>query len=310
MMRTLFFNFSILLAAGFLSSWSMQHKDSPDDIKHVIIIGIDGMSVSGLEKASTPVMDDMIRQGSLVPRSRSVLPSVSSPNWASMIMGAGPEQHGITDNDWELDKHKLDPVIVDASNRFPSIFSVLREQRPDAEIGSVYQWEGFGRLYRKEAVNYDHRFSTPDSTAIAFAAYLKEKKPLFAFMHLDHVDGAGHKYGHGTEPYFKAISKADSLVGIVLNAIKEAGMEGSTLVMITADHGGIKKGHGGFTPEEMAVPLIFYGAGVKKGYTVKQPVYQYDVAATAAFALKLVPPYAWIGRPVKAAFTGFSEPGL
>ena len=31
---------------------------------------------------------------------RGVIPTVSSPNWASMIMGAGPEQHGITSNDW------------------------------------------------------------------------------------------------------------------------------------------------------------------------------------------------------------------
>jgi len=33
----------------------------------------------------------------------------SSPNWASMLMGAGPEQRGITSNRWELDEHRLTP---------------------------------------------------------------------------------------------------------------------------------------------------------------------------------------------------------
>ncbi len=41
---------------------------------------------------------------------RAVLPTVSSPNWASMIMGVGPEQHGITSNEWERDEHVLPPV--------------------------------------------------------------------------------------------------------------------------------------------------------------------------------------------------------
>eukprot|EP01034_Spumella_vulgaris_P017869 gene17869-22804_t len=40
----------------------------------------------------------------------------------------------------------------------------------------------------------------------------------------------------------------------------------------------------------------------------KLPVYTYDLAATIAFALNIKQPYAWIGRPVKPVFEGFSEP--
>ncbi|WP_069658999.1 alkaline phosphatase family protein [Arcticibacter eurypsychrophilus] len=307
-MKVLFSNILILLAISCVSFTFTHDEGSPEGIKHVIIIGIDGMSVSGLQKAKTPVMDRMISQGSMVLKVRTVLPSVSSPNWASILLGAGPEQHGVTNNDWKIDDHLLEPVVFDSNNRFPSIFSIIREQIPNAETGSVYEWEGFGRLYQQSAVSYDHHFSTPDSTATEFQDYILKKKPLFAFMHLDLVDGAGHESGHGTEAYFKAISKADSLIGNVLNSIKEAGIDSNTLVIITSDHGGIGYGHGGNTPEETVVPLVFYGKGVKKGYTIKQQVYQYDVAATVAFALKVVPPYAWIGRPVKAAFEGYEEP--
>ncbi|MCG7859995.1 hypothetical protein MD537_23645, partial [Flavihumibacter sediminis] len=52
------------------------------------------------------------------------------------------------------------------------------------------------------------------------------------------------------------------------------------------------------------------GPGVKKGHAIQQQIYQYDAAATIAFALKLKQPYEWIGRPVKAAFEGFDEPAI
>ncbi|SEN15217.1 Predicted pyrophosphatase or phosphodiesterase, AlkP superfamily [bacterium A37T11] len=289
-------------------SCSTPQGTSLKGIEHVVIIGIDGFSTLGLKKAETPVMDRLIKEGSWVPKVRTVLPSSSSPNWASILMGAGPEQHGVTDNDWELNDHTLDPIAYDEYGRFPSIFSVIRAQKPVAETGSVYHWEGFGRLYDRRTVSFNRHFSTPDSTSSAFAAYLKEKKPLFAFMHLDHVDDAGHEFGHGSHEYFKAISKADSLIGTVLKAIKEGGFDQNTLVMIVADHGGIGYGHGGNTPEEMHVPMIFYGKDVKKGYVIQQQVYQYDIAATVAFALQIIAPYAWIGRPIKAAFEGFDEP--
>lgn len=48
----------------------------------------------------------------------------------------------------------------------------------------------------------------------------------------------------------------------------------------------------------------------KKGYTIEETVYQYDNAATVAFAAGLETPQAWIGRPVKSAFIGYDKPVL
>ena len=225
-----------------------------------------------------------------------------------MIMGAGPEQHGIINNDWERDDHTLPPIVAGEEGIFPSIFGVLREQKPDAEIGAVYHWGGFGRLFEKKAVNYDKHFSTEDSTAADFINYIKTKKPTFGFVHFDHVDHAGHHDGHGTPQYYAAVAKADSLIGEVLKSIKETGIEESTLVIVTADHGGIGKGHGGPTPEEGEIAMLLHGKDIKKGYKIEQQVYTYDLAATIAFAFNLTQPYAWIGRPIKPAFEGFEEP--
>ncbi|HRN56728.1 MAG TPA: chitobiase/beta-hexosaminidase C-terminal domain-containing protein, partial [Agriterribacter sp.] len=97
-------------------------------------------------------------------------------------------------------------------------------------------------------------------------------------------------------------------IGEILKGIKESGIEGNTLVIVTADHGGIGKGHGGPTPEEGEIAMILHGKDIKKDYKIRQQVYTYDLAATIAFAFHLTPPYAWIGRPIKAAFEEFEEP--
>lgn len=297
----------LALLTGFAVTAQVK-ENYPAGIAHVVVIGVDGMSPDGIRKAATPVMHRMIDSGAVKWNVRTVLPSSSSPNWASMIMGAGVEQHGILDNDWEQGEYSLPAITTGEEGLFPTIFGVVRKAKPGAEIGAVYHWEGFGRLFEKKAVNYDHHFETEGATTDSFAAYLVNRQPTFAFLHLDHVDGAGHEYGHGTTAYYQAVSRADSLIGEVLAAIKKGGMEKNTLVIITADHGGVGTGHGGATIEEAEIAMILYGKGVKKGYKIQQQMATYDLAATIAFALKIVPPYVWTGRPAKSAFVGFTEP--
>ena len=81
-----------------------------------------------------------------------------------------------------------------------------------------------------------------------------------------------------------------------------AGMEDNTVVIVTSDHGGINKKHGGKTLEEMEIPWIIYGKRVKKGEELTQSIMTYDTAATIAWIFGLKTPQVWIGRPVKAAF--------
>jgi len=300
----------VVLAIFALGSMKLcaQQKNGKPLFEHVIIIGIDGMSSAGLMKAEAPFMHRMIDEGAFKYNARTVLPSSSSSNWSAMILGAGPEITGITSNGWKPDAKHMSPVVVNKVGRSPSIYDIIRQQRPQAEEGVVFHWDDYGRLLQKEMVNYYEHGNTETEAAAKFAAYITAKKPTFALLHMDHVDDAGHSKGHMTPEYLKAIAKADSLIGTVLTAIDNAGMKDNTLVMIVADHGGINKGHGGESDEEITIPVIYYGKGVKKGYKIQQPVYQYDVAATVAFVFNLKVPYSWTSRPVKAAFVGFSEP--
>ena len=76
--------------------------------------------------------------------SRSVLPSSSAINWASMFMGVGTELHGYTT--WGSKTPEIPSREVNERGIAPTIFSVLREQRPKAEIGCLYEWPGIKYL--------------------------------------------------------------------------------------------------------------------------------------------------------------------
>src|SRR3569833_1802445 len=70
-------------------------------VKHVVIEDKNKKKPEKKHKTQTPVMRRMMREGSFTLHGRGVMPTDSSTNWASMIMGAGPEQQGVTSNDWE-----------------------------------------------------------------------------------------------------------------------------------------------------------------------------------------------------------------
>ncbi len=287
-----------------------KRESRPNNIEHVVVIGIDGMSPNGIQNADTPTLDSMMQNGAATLHARSVLPSSSSSNWASMIMGADTEQHGVTSNGWEKFDHQLPPVVVTENGTFPTIFTLFKDQQPEAHVGAIYDWDGFGRLFEKSDVDFDIDGDHEDKTTQEAVKYIKEHRPKFTFVHLDHVDHAGHSQGHGSPDYYKSAEKADSLIAEIVNATKDAGIFEKTMFIISADHGGLGFGHGGESLAEMEIPFILYGAGIKIGYKIEETVYQYDNAPTVAYAMGLQTPQSWIGRPVIGAFAGNEAPNL
>lgn len=266
-------------------------------IKHVILIGSDGFGAYAFENAKVPNLRAMMREGSWSLQARSVLPSSSAANWASMVMGAGPELHGYTT--WGSKKPDMPARVLDEYGMFPSVYALLRKEKPDSEIGVIYEWDGIGYLFPKAAVNHDQNPDGDIAIANAASQYIKEKKPNFLFVHLHDVDSVGHKVGHATPEYYAAIERTDTHIGTILRSIEEAGMAKSTVVLFTSDHGGVNKGHGLISMNEMQIPWIIKGPGIQKNKELSESIMTFDTAATIADLLKLNTPQVWIGRPVK-----------
>lgn len=285
----LLFNLSLLFS---VSAYSQK-------VKHVILIGSDGFGAYAFEKAKVPNLRAMMQSGSWSLQARTVLPSSSAANWASMVMGAGPELHGYTT--WGSKKPDMPARVLDEYGMFPSVYAQLRKEKPDSEIGVIYEWDGIGYLFPKDAVNHDQNADGDIAIANAASKYIKEKKPNFLFVHLHDVDSVGHNVGHGTPEYYAAIERTDTHIGTILKSIKDAGIEKNTVVLFTADHGGVNKGHGLISMNEMQIPWIIRGPGIHQNREISESIMTFDTAATIAELLKLNRPQVWIGRPVKGA---------
>lgn len=270
-------------------------------VEHVVIIGCDGFGSVGFTASNAPVLHRLMREGSYTLHARGVMPTSSSPNWASIIMGAGPEQHGVTSNEWETNKFEIAPVAVGSGGIFPTIFGALREQRPAAYIACVHDWVGFGRLLEPRAMDLLENVTGSPNTARRAAEVIRAHKPTLLFVHFDEVDHAGHQFGWKSPQFFQAVEEVDGLIGGLLGALEQAGIRDRTVVIMTADHGGKGKSHGDPTMEEIEIPIILSGPGIKRGHEIIDPVNTYDTAATVAELLGLRPPKAWIARPIQEA---------
>lgn len=269
--------------------------------KHVVWIGLDGWGSYSVEKAEMPVTKQFMKEGAYTLKKRSVLPSSSAVNWASMFMGAGPEIHGYTE--WGSQTPELPSRELNKHGIFPTVFQLLRDAQPNAEIGCLYDWDGIKHLvdtlsmsYHAQGPDYNKQPTVLCEMAVK---YITEKKPTLTMIVFDNPDHVGHADGHDTPAYYANIKELDGYIGQIVDAVKKAGMYDDTIFIITADHGGIEKGHGGKTMMEMETPFIISGKNIKKGYCFDNlSMMQFDCASTVATIFNLQQPQVWIGRPM------------
>lgn len=294
----------VICALAFLFLCADASFAAKGKAKHVVLIGLDGWGAYSVNKAEMPNVKKLMNDGSYTLKKRSVLPSSSAVNWASMYMGAGPELHGYTE--WGSQTPELPSRVLDKDGIFPTVFGLLREADPKAEIGCICEWGGIRYVVDTLALNYDKHVKEaskdPDATARYAVEYIKKSRPALVNIVFDNPDHVGHASGHDTPDYYAVLTKLDGYVGQIVEAVKEAGMLDDTIFIVTADHGGIKKGHGGKTMEEMETAFIISGKGVKKGYEFTESMMQFDVASTIAYIFGLKQPQVWIGRPMKQVF--------
>ena len=291
----------IILSSAFIISFCFSYSQK---IKHVIVLGIDGCDIVGLTSAHTPNIDSLRANGSWTYEAKAQMPTVSSPNWSSIIDGVPPKVNGVFGNDWQH-KNVKDSVFCGGKKGqiFPTIFRVLRESDKHAQICCINEWWSFRRLVEDGVCSIRQRTVLEGITDFRVPTVIKVRKPKFLFIHFNDVDETGHKYGHWKTPeYVAAIERVDRSIGKIIKAVKKAHMLESTVFVIIADHGGVGHGHGGNTPEEVNVPFVISGAGIKHGHHIKSYVNNYDLSPTIAKMLNAKVPACWQGKTVEEIF--------
>ena len=292
-----------------IDSASCQLKDAP---KHVIVVGFDGFSAASIRTEGSklpdaelmPTLRMLMENGSYTLENRSVLPSSSAVNWASMWMGAGPELHGYTR--WNSRTPDLPSRVLTEHGIFPDVFAMVRKAHPEAEIGYIYEWDGMRYLIDTLAVDFikqaDLSGEDIEQSISPAVGYIKEKKPNLCAVIFAQPDNTGHSIGWSTPEYFAMLKHLDKVLAAIVRAVDEAGIMDETVIIVTADHGGLGTNHGGITMEEMQTPLVFYGKGIRKGYVIQESSMVYDVAGSIGYMMGIRQPQVWIARPLLSVF--------
>lgn len=269
----------------------------------VILFVIDGLRADALEQAETPTLHALMQRGAYTLAAQTVMPSITLPTHTSMMHGVPPEVHGITSNTWQA-------LPVDARGvPLPGIFDLLHQNH--LRTAAFTTWEELRDLWRPGAVDeaafvniYGPRGSQSDTLIAQLAAdHIAREQPDFTFVYLGLTDEIGHHFGWLSAEYCAAVQVADAAIAHVLDVLAEKGLLADTTCLVTADHGGHRHDHGDNIPEDMTIPWIMAGPGIRSGVLLAEPVRIYDTAPTIAHLLGVPLPTAWQGRVIAEALS-------
>jgi len=256
-----------------------------------ILLMLDGVRPDAIAAAGCPNLTALQARSAYTLSARSVMPSITLPCHMSIFHSVPPTRHGITDN-----------MYIPMAR--PVIGLVEALSQAGKKCASFYNWEPLRDLSRPGHLH--HSCCTHDSatnvdsdhvTVDAALAYIQREAPDFAFVYAGTVDEAGHRYGWMEPGYLAQLRHVDGAVGRLL-----AGLPAETTILTLSDHGGHDRSHGTDLAEDMTIPWIVNGPGIRKNHVITGSVSLLDAAPTLAHILGVPVPPQWEGRVVDEAF--------
>ena len=255
-----------------------------------VLVLIDGVRPDALSAVDYPNIDALRARGAWTLRATSLMPSITLPCITSIFHSLPPERHGVLTNDWVEMAHPV-PGLIDLAHG-AGLFTA-----------SFYNWEPLRDLSRPKSLSLStFRANSHDpegdqilaDEAVRLIAPIAKGKPGFSFVYFGTVDATGHAYGWMSDEYLAQLARVDGALGTLLSALPA-----ETTVLVQADHGGHGFVHGSEAPEDMLIPWIIAGPGIRRAYEIQGPVNLLDTAPTLARALGIEPHPEWEGRPVE-----------
>lgn len=236
--------------------------------EHVVVITIDGFRPDFyLDSAwHTPNIHQVMEAGAHAMGVNSVFPSMTYPSHTAIVTGVWPAKHGVYYNNmFEPNGPTGKMYWNNSSIKVPTLWSMAQQQNlktaalfwpVSADAPVMYDIPDIGSM--GEAVR--EKYSKPagfiadlkknvfndtaqieygkDHNVAAIAAYvIKKDQPNLMTIHFFSVDHYEHEEGRQGPKVKAAVADADSSVGIIVSALKEAGIWEKTVLIVTGDHG-------------------------------------------------------------------------
>jgi phosphopentomutase len=203
-----------------------------------------------------------------------------------MAHSVTPQRHGILTNTYVPQVRPVMGIFEKIKNAggISAMFYGWEPLRDIASPGAL-KFSTYINAYMKESSD---TVLTDEAISV-----IGENKPDFAFLYMVETDEkGGHDNGWMSDEYLRRISIA---IDNVKRVIDTFGDEYSVIVM--SDHGGHDRSHGSTLPEDMIIPLFFYGSEFLGGKVV-EGISLLDIAPTIAHLMGIEPEKEWEGHSV------------
>lgn len=272
--------------------------------RHVVVVSLDGLRPDVALRANMPALRALMNRGSFTMYAATTDVAITLPSHTSMLTGVPPEQHGITYN---ADPRPTDKPAPD----WPTLLEVAH--RAGLTTAMVAGKSKFSVLCAPGALDTSlvppRGGVFPDSLVAETAdRWIRTRRPQVLFVHLPGLDAIGHSRGWGSHEQVAGAEAVDRAFARVLRALAQSGLNDSTLIIVSADHGGAGKTHGGLDPRSRLIPWIAAGPGVKHDFDLAllpaTQVRTEDTFATAAAWMGIALEKPVVGRSVDEIFEG------
>ena len=220
----------------------------------------------------------LMKEGATAKTAETIRESDTLPSHASMLSGVSADSHGLWWNSYHADRGYI---------HVPTIFSAAH-----AANLTTAMIVGKPKLRHIAIPGTVDHFERPSylcgGVSKRAAEYFTEAKPGLMFVHFSDPDEYGHANGWMSPEYLKAVENSDKCLATVLDAIDASGLASTTLVIVTADHGGHGFRHSdGHDTVDRDIPWIVRGPQITPGSALDGTVETVDTAATTLAALGL-----------------------
>jgi len=220
-------------------------RDAPERPR-LLLISIDGFRWDYVDRAPAVRIRELAARGVRAERLVPAFPSKTFPNHYTIVTGLEPDVHGIVANNMRdpvLGAFRTTDSVAQQEPRWWGGEPIWATAEKQGVRAASYFWPGSEAPVTGARSGWWHRYDHPRPNAVRIRKVLEwlalppDSAPRLITMYLSDTDDVGHLYGPAAPETERAIARADSAVGALVDGIARLGLTDVVNIVIVADHG-------------------------------------------------------------------------
>jgi len=222
-----------------------EHQNQEE--RYLIMLSMDGFRWDYADRVPTPNLDYIAANGVTTEYVKPAFPSNTFPNHYTMATGLYPDNHGIVNNNFYCPELDMTYSMRDREAVENGIFyggePIWVTAETQGMTSASYFWVGSEAPIKGIQPSYwkvydtGHPFGSRIDTVAHWLQLPLEERPQLITFYFHEPDSQGHRTGPESPEVDEVVMEMDSLVGVLLQRIRELPIAAKINLIVTSDHG-------------------------------------------------------------------------